>query len=380
MAFGRFYHSFRRWLFPSPDPRGDLTVLPLDIILEIAQHLPDAGLLCLSLTCRPYHSLLSSAARNARLEGADLEDFLLLLEKDSTTLYFCYSCVRLHRWSPRWTNKSLSRRLLYRSSCVRDFMFYSAWQPGLTVYHPHVKLVMNRHFYGASHGLSLSTLKYHGHDRLYKQGGSNHWAMDARIINDELFLRRSFKSRFRNDFEQRRYLLQVDFVLCSHIVGGDFKYIQKYCIPELVDSSELKQCANSLGSCPVCLTDYSISIYRQGNGKSWDIEVTGYQQLGACRSPFDWKWRTLAERTPWNEPRCLAQEPGLVRQRWMVSQGLDCPPAGKYIGKVCPEPGILFGSRRCPWHGNCRECEHYRAEMSTTPYRLRHRIWYPLEE
>nr|CEG03464.1 unnamed protein product [Fusarium acuminatum CS5907] len=262
MAFGRFYHSFRRWLLPNPDPRGDLTVLPLEIILEIAQHLPDAALLCLSLTCRPYHSLLSSAARNARPEGADLEDFLLLLEKDSTTLYFCYSCVRLHRWSPRWTNKGRSSRWLHKPSCVQDFMFLSTWQPGLEVYYPYAKLVMNRHFYGTSHGLYLSTLKYHGHTPLPSQGGSSHWTIDAHIINDELFLRKSFKAKFGNDFELRQFLLGEYFILCIHIRGRDDKSMQNYCIPELVNSSDLKQCANSLGSCPVCLTTNMVPTRR----------------------------------------------------------------------------------------------------------------------
>jgi hypothetical protein len=379
MPFTRLYHSFRRWLLPNPDPRGDLIVLPLEIILEIAQHLPDAALLCFSLTCRPYHSLLSSAARKARPEGTDLEDFLLLLEKDSTTLYFCYSCLRLHRWSPRWTNKGLSSRWLHRSSCVQDFMFHSTWQPGLEVHYPHVKLVMNRHFYGTSHGLSLSTLKYCGHTRLYNQGGSSHWAIDARIINDELFLRKSFKVKFRNDFQLRGVLLEEYLKLCIHITGDDWESLQRYCIPELVNSSELKPCASSLGSCPVCLTDYSISISRQKDGKLWDVEVISYQQLGACRSPYDWKWRSLAEYTVWNEPRCLAQEPGLVRQRWMISEGLDCPPQGKYIGRLRLEPGTLLGSRRCPWERSCRECDHYRAERRTILDRVGPRIWYPLE-
>lgn len=196
-----------------------------------------------------------------------MEDFLPLLEKDSTTLYFCYSCVRLHRWSPWWTNQGRSSRWLHRPSCVQDFAFYSTWQPGLEVYYPHVKLVMNRHFYGTSHGLSLSTLKYHGHTLLPNYGGSSHWTIDTRIINDELFLRKFFKAKFRNDFELRQFLLEEYFTLCIHIRGRDYESMHNYCIPELANSSELKQCANSLGSCPVRLTDYSISIYRQKDGK-----------------------------------------------------------------------------------------------------------------
>ncbi|KAF4997148.1 hypothetical protein FGRMN_4041 [Fusarium graminum] len=170
--------------------------------------------------------------------------------------------------------------------------------------------------------------------------------------------------RCRKGCGLRRILIIQGFGICGHIAGDDCPLAWSYDVLELARPLEQwEECADSLGSCPVCLTDYAISISQDEAEELWCVEVVSYQQLGACRSPYDWKWRSLAEKTQWNEPRCLAQDPGLVQQRWICAEGLKCPPRGDYLGKPDLRRGCLLGSRRCPWDKLCwqdPECEHRR--------------------
>ncbi|KAF5657876.1 hypothetical protein FDENT_14160 [Fusarium denticulatum] len=252
---------------------------------------------------------------------------------------------------------------------------------------------MNRHFNGAAHGLSLDILNYHGNVLRYK-GGTKQWISFARIIQDELFVQRTLVIWHPGDLGVQELLDRLYFPVCLHIGSntrhheGGYVHSGLYTLPELVELSRgFKSCENSLGSCPICFTDYSITIRWESHQKQgWRTEVASYQQLGSCRSPYDWKWRLAAEQSTWNEPRCRTQKPGLVRQRWMCPDDL-IQPAGKYVGKARRQPGSLLGSRRCPWRAWCRsepECqEHYAAEenhpMPVDFFGRRLTWWYPAE-
>ncbi|KAF5560934.1 hypothetical protein FNAPI_3877 [Fusarium napiforme] len=252
---------------------------------------------------------------------------------------------------------------------------------------------MNRHFNGPVHGLPLDILNYHGDVSRYNDGGTRRWTVFARIIQDELFLQRTLVIRIPKYLGVQKVQDRLYFPVCIHLRSNgngmqDYAKIGRYGLPEVEELLVgFKSCDNSLGSCPICFTDYSITIrWESQQRQGWRIEVVSYQQLGRCRSPYDWKWRLAAEESTWNEPRCRAQEPGLVRQRWMFPDGL-IQPEGKYVGKARREPGSLLGSRRCPWMAWCEsepECqEHYAAEENNPPRVdcLRRHLtwWYPAE-
>ncbi|KAF5683245.1 hypothetical protein FCIRC_4561 [Fusarium circinatum] len=251
---------------------------------------------------------------------------------------------------------------------------------------------MNRHFNGPAHGLSLDILNYHGNLFRYK-GGTEQWTSIGRIIQDELFLQRTLVIWFPEYLGVQELLGKFYLPICLHISSNikrqEDGYVHSglYTLPELVELSRgFKSCENSLGSCPICFTDYSITIRWETRQKQgWRIEVASYQQLGSCRSPYDWKWRLAAEQSTWNEPRCRTRKPGLVRQRWMCPDGL-IQPEGKYVGKARRQPGSLLGSRRCPWGAGCYgpECEErYNAEENHPPrvdfFRRNLTWWYPTE-
>ncbi|KAF5595575.1 uncharacterized protein FSUBG_9087 [Fusarium subglutinans] len=390
--FRRFFNRLRRKTILK-DPRGNLICLPPEIILEIAEHLSDISLISLSLTCQPYHILLSSFTRNVKLEAADLEDFLQILEKDCASSYFCHICTKLHQRDQRgYIDPCKCYKWRCRKNCVYHFHFYLWTGSGLMITYPEARLIMNRHFNGPAHGLSLDTLNRHGDIFPYK-GGTEQWTSIARIIQDELFLQRTLVIWFPEYLGVQELLDHLYLPICLHVSNNIQRHddwyarIGLYTLPELVELSRgFKSCDNSLGSCPICFTDYSITIrWGSHQRQGWHIEVASYQQLGSCRSPYDWKWRLAAERSTWNEPRCRTQKPGLVRQRWMCPDGL-VQPEGNYVGKARRQPGSLLGSRRCPWGAGCYgpECEeHYNAEENrpTRVDLLGRNLtwWYPTE-
>ncbi|KAG4280139.1 hypothetical protein FPRO06_11472 [Fusarium proliferatum] len=383
--YRRFFDRLRRRILLK-DPRGNIICLPPEIILEIAEHLSNVSLISLSLTCRPYHILLSTFTRNVKLEATELEDFLQILEKDCASSYFCYICVRLHQRDRRgMVDPGNCYKWDCRKNCFLHFNFHMWFDPGLMIKYAEARLIMNRHFNGPTHGLSLDTLNYHGNIHRYNDDGTELWTSIARIIQDELFLQRTMVIWIPKYLGVQEIQHGLYFPVCLH-VRSNINYgcrssarIGLYGLPEVAELSEaFKSCDNSLGSCPICFTDYSITIrWKSHQRQGWRIEVVSYQQFGHCRSPYDWKWRVAVERSTWNEPRCRTQNPGLVRQRWMCPDG-RIQPEGKFVGKALREPGGILGSRRCPWGASCErrpECEeHYNANRPSQDDIFRHPV------
>jgi hypothetical protein len=231
-------------------------------------------------------------------------------------------------------------------------------------YH-HARLVMNRHLFGVPYGLPLENLNRHYVE--FSTRGNRPWTQNwsAKIVDDELFLRNihvyscldSENSGIGNTTNH-----QFHFI-CQHILTGippQYKSPtnQHICeeIPELIDhrACQLNSCRDVSRSCIGCLTDYQITIKRleknefairniaktpsvgpYNNGKlaywsdeakthkpphaaGWEITIVSYHQLGACRSPEDWKWKTMvsfaglliAQRDP------VCYPPGSVMRKW----------------------------------------------------------------
>lgn len=143
----------------------------------------------------------------------------------------------------------------------------------------HARLVMNRHLYGASKGLSLDSLAQPCSVRSWV--GEPLWLQSpsARIIEDELFLRvthtiQGTSASVRDGIEGGRYCI------CMHVATGpvlnllqgrDWEAMNR--IPELEEPEGEKRCLepgrslfgscrDAPGSCTVCLTDYTTTVER----------------------------------------------------------------------------------------------------------------------
>ncbi len=75
---------------------------------------------------------------------------------------------------------------------------------------------MNRHFYGAPHGLALSTFDTTCWLGLHEPRWAQKWS--ARVIDDELFLSATHTLRFDGTEENFRAVLdEREHIICAHV-------------------------------------------------------------------------------------------------------------------------------------------------------------------
>ncbi|KAI0969363.1 hypothetical protein F4678DRAFT_473973 [Xylaria arbuscula] len=349
---GQALSRLRKGHFASP--AGSLLNTPVKVFLLISDRLSPDALAALSLTCKPFYLILKE---RIQLNSADRNTLLLLLEKDlGDKLYYCHFCSRLHPFSPSWTPVDSYLRARKIQNCCYEccpvlgqaFSLSKPYHYGIG-YH-HARLVMNRHLFGAPRGLPLDHLH-----RRFVELSPRSWTQDwsARIVDNELFLRAIHVFYGQDSVCSGAAIGHEDHFICPHIMtamplGYKVYFIDE--IPELKDHHDhrLIPCRDILRSCPRCLTDYQITIERaegcerplrttptihqkawvsDGNpheaphAAGWQITIVTYHQVGSCRSPQDWKWKTLTFGLPLlKSPRSEGSYPsGAVIRKWQQS-------------------------------------------------------------
>ncbi|GJN80954.1 hypothetical protein PLIIFM63780_004484 [Purpureocillium lilacinum] len=362
---------------------SQLLELPSDAILLIYDQLDSPEALSLSLTCKSLYRLCFSKYYTGTLPQEDRKRFLLLLEKDPRLgrgVFYCYPCNSLHKFEQHWGPHSNLRsggedgvaqgeqggEEQGSSSSRQDCDNKDRFSPignRFNLSYTLARLVMNSHLYGPSHGIPLRNICVsHTAERDVLR---IRCTTDARIRDGELLLLRTYAfSVARGSVDEfRRCTGARDFRLCQHmpLLSGSSAYRQH--IAELQRrppprqageesaGSGLVPCEDSQGSCGICLMDYDITIAeawgdgnRDGDGNgdngaaaAWDVSIRAYHQLGACRSPDDWKWARFTEAVrphlffP-NRPNRRGSTLGAraVKERWF---GLD---QGEGDGRVAP--------------------------------------------
>lgn len=335
-AIDRLARSFRRMRASSHVCALDL---PPEIVLLITAHLDDCALASLSLTCRSLHGLWKR--RSPSLGLTEKEKLLLLLEKDTPSVYYCHQCVKLHHWHGRW-----SRRL----PPVSVEHLPCKWDPHkqlflvLTCHIPyfHARLVMNRHFYGPNHGVPLHIFNNRAQSYTRWDEITISESQHAHIFNDQLLLMTGMSyAHAKGDAVALR--LHIDShagEVCQHLTlttlgsrGVPMEFPTELPamawrqiplqLPELAkkgnEPGQFLACGPSFGSCVFCLTDYSITIRWLGERKGYKIEVFVYRRLGDCRTPFDFHWRSVSPvrlREEFRSTHSPDDRPGSVRDQW----------------------------------------------------------------
>ena len=316
--------------------------LPPEIILMVAAYLTNPSVISLALTCRTLHSLCFP--RSPCLNTAEKEQLLLLMEKDIASLYFCHYCTKLHRWhtcSCRYTSTCIMEDLPCKPHLLHNFSDFP-----LTCYipYPHARLVMNRHFYGPTHGLALHKLENRVWRNCPVSRVTNSETLYARIVDDKLLVL-SVKTMHHSRGDSKALRSYVDFWghrTCNHmelakgLPGGPLVQLPELNIDKTT-SGHFTPCEQSFGSCAICPTDYCIDISWRGKRKGYFIRVSVYRQLGECRSPFDWNWHTMTTLATVEEPRKaypLEYRPGIVRDRWNKADGIDSRTEGQWVERA----------------------------------------------
>ncbi|KAF4459814.1 hypothetical protein FALBO_13422, partial [Fusarium albosuccineum] len=303
------------------NPRGDLSPLPLELVDTIATLLPDSSLFCFALTSNIHYSLLRRRIPSIRqIERVDRGILLQLLERDDPSLIFCHLCVQLHRWG------YLSRKLVSVGSW---YYFYKALPCNLD--HPWRK----PHKYGPAHGLPLKVLEWTAPARAMRDGRRFRWLCKARIIDDELVLRKTLKVwHYRGENSKNASILENSyFIICDHISTDDETSVGAYCIPQLKHGPNGPvPCENSPGSCPVCQTDYSITItWQDGWSSGWFITIVIYECVRNQRDIFNGIWKHLSIS---NRPYREIVPAGALRNAWNREDGVAADAGGGFAAKA----------------------------------------------
>lgn len=304
--------------------------LPPEIILLVTSYLNNASVASLALTCRTLYHIFSP--KLPLLDLAEKEELLLLLEKDVAVFYFCHYCTKLHRWHKRWS-KSLSPWYAGTMPCKRKLDNHLYHGPICHIPYYYARLVMNRHFYGSTHGPSPHQLRKQIHSYRNSDGIVMSGSQHARIVDDQLLVSsmRSTSHLKGDSVRLRSYIDSLGYKVCRHLsLSKGFPGFYPLQLSELYrdgnTSRSFLPCDQSFGSCPLCLTDYSINISWEGKKKGYVIKVLIYRQLGDCRSPFNWSWTTISGLKTKEQPRAmhsLQYSPGYVRNQWNQADGSE---------------------------------------------------------
>ncbi|KJZ77985.1 hypothetical protein HIM_02622 [Hirsutella minnesotensis 3608] len=319
----------------SDPPGSSILRLPADILYLIGDHLDTPEALSLSLTCKAIFAARPTMCRRRdKMSPENRRRFLLMLEKDPRIgrgVFYCQSCNFLHpfqrSWGPRSEDEARSAPARPHHCGVRD-RFSPAGNPyGLS--YTHARLVMNEHLYGAGQGLPLGNICVRHTEK--RPSTTILCTTDARIKDDELFILRTYAFTILNESvpDFRRCGGPRDFRLCEHTSffphSSSSPYRQH--IPQLqqpwTGEQQFSPCEDAPGSCGLCLMDYEVSIAPLMPTSTWSVTIKAYHQLGACRTPEDWKWARFSEANrphlffP-NRPnrRGSTHSAGAVKKRW----------------------------------------------------------------
>lgn len=298
--------------------------LPNELLLMVLEYMPPAAIACFALTCKRFYSLaipLASGRFHPVFDRSNRIELLLLLEKDDTARFYCHYCIQLHVFDKNWNPKttvSWQRRPCYNRSVF--LIGGSIRGPNLQLSHHDVRLIMNRHLHGPTHGLPLEALavSYRNSKSFWGEPGWREtWT--PRIIQDELYLRGKFTVSYPSHDYARE---QVDFPrkFCKHVYYPYSKFPGHTNPSKTLVGLDKKEIYSYCGSCTYCLMDWEMAIEWEPRDDGCTVTTTIYYQLGSCRSPLEWKWNYfVGDRPPYESTqtrRSHGEANGAVKERW----------------------------------------------------------------
>ncbi|EHK43870.1 hypothetical protein TRIATDRAFT_37302 [Trichoderma atroviride IMI 206040] len=239
-------------------------------------------------------------------------------------------------------------------------------------------LVMRRHFHGFSHGISLKNLEqyescedvielqciklkdgcsytfydwedtsntktqFSGDNFEALQIKKNTWRFFFRsipkIIDNKLYVARFFTITGPLVSEEllEKVIGSMSISICPHLTCTAYPrccYIKhklpgrsRDCLsvqprePYLQDDGEAVEFDLEQDSCPVCITDYRISLDQGISDEETNLNISTYHCLGSCQSPKDELWMSFGSRDPSLRRLLSSRAPeldrGSVQQEW----------------------------------------------------------------
>lgn len=334
----------------------NLKLLPIELLLSIADFLDTPSKAALSLTCKDMHANLGLSKYYLQLARTSLKyperkaperdriDFLQLLEKDNPALYLCHSCRMLKRLSKfnslplRW-----SCLLNYCHPQSRlEFSILSPLRGDYDIEFHDAYLVMKRHLYGAEFGLPLSSLSFstpwelHNSNDDQKIVSGRFWQpkwfrkldITPFIHQDQLLILKVCRRQWFPP-EQRWALRRFgigdhSFNICTHL--RNTLDITRLIDLKLRKLPEKSSCSNTTicgpWRCPLCPTEFTIIVFDHGC-LGLEVAVDSWHNLGFCRAMDDPGWASIAGKFSLFSPITVQERFGNIpyhSRRWLAGQ------------------------------------------------------------
>ncbi|KAL1866128.1 hypothetical protein VTK73DRAFT_4873 [Phialemonium thermophilum] len=332
---------------PQVNPQVVIGAGSSDLVQTLAKVYPQHAGIALALSCKYLYHTLYPPGKLPSLNECQLVQLLLLLERDLPRHYLCLFCTKLQAFEPDletgWRGQKheecegFHRRLQeegeeedeeedsaeggYVRSLVPEYAGFD--RLGVTFHEAH--LVMNRHFYGAGHGLRIETMR-------------RHFQLD-RYFNSETW---HFAGYYFPHFPLERHFPtppgcpRLDIPVCTHLVAhvqeprklagkphSDIWRPIGYLRFNRLRDRQFRDC-DAVDSCCECPTDYEVSLRGESSGTStdkreYDLAITTYHRLGQCRTPFEKEWLWLVKEPSHRRVPNDNIVEGEVRERWLRS-------------------------------------------------------------
>jgi len=306
-----------------------LRLVPTEIVDLILEHLPPESVVAFALTCRALYG--KHFPKPTEISVASKERLLQLIERDLLNLYFCYGCIRLHPWRPKFQNIYFCRE--FPGGCGESIDCPCPLPFQIGHVYSWARLVMNRHFYGLTHGPDLKKIlvlqrifyfRFNAYSRI-----KVHW--DTKVIENKLYLHGTMVFKFHPKRRPTKKAVSPEapkpsqlFIRCCAL-SLVCRHLRTVHSSDSVEdgngaSHPLSPGINSLHvrSCPKCYTDCQMRLTSPSRRGCWGIKISTWHRLGACRSPHEEEWRCLVGPTPDGVPvRKNSCGPGAVYGAWM---------------------------------------------------------------
>jgi hypothetical protein len=163
-----------------------------DILLLIGDYLDESDLLCLKLACRSTYALFPQIFKTM-LPGQK-KQFLPLIEKDplGRGTFYCGPCNTLHAFQqttgPHSELETFGDKRKNGRCSGRDR--FSPLNNSFGLSYAHARLAVNRHLYGADHGIPLANLCVEHNEQ--RGVTAIKCSTSAKMMDGELFLQRTY--------------------------------------------------------------------------------------------------------------------------------------------------------------------------------------------
>ncbi|KAL7904390.1 hypothetical protein GGI35DRAFT_489857 [Trichoderma velutinum] len=301
-----------------------------DIIRMITGHLDQTPLICFAMVCPNFHDLYfphSIAGQNriqVQLGRAPFRDYL------------CHGCNIYHPLRQYWFNAQFfTCNDFHGRHLGPEHLQLSRFDFSLSVPFNLAQKIMNTHLERSGHNYPVEQLVPRHPLRTSHGNVTYTRSWHTRIVDDQLVLHSYTALTLDVDPTVPGQCVDMGTIsICRHVNTGRLLLVHQ----GLPQENYFSRRYDSVRSCPVCDTDYSINIIWEG--EHWVLGISTYHLLETAKAKTSWTWDVMSycPEEACKSPRfrkMMGTPPGIAMHKWHRQNvmALDWRPEGKWASQ-----------------------------------------------